>query len=225
MPANSWGSRFVVTSFGESHGEAMGVVIDGCPAGVPFDRELLLHNLQRRRPGQHGDPQRVVSVRSEEDMPQILSGIFADKTLGTPIALLVYNKDQRSQDYDQIAHQPRPGHADDVWREKFTHVDHRGGGRERRTAYRGKAGAGQNARERETATEPAEPRIRRAVEVATDAGAVDERAHQNEQRNDREAVVGGRIDDPLRGDRERRVEAAQIEKPGPAHRQHGEGER
>ncbi|MCB0363774.1 MAG: chorismate synthase [Bdellovibrionaceae bacterium] len=129
MPANSWGSRFVVTSFGESHGEAMGVVIDGCPAGVPFDRELLLHNLQRRRPGQHGDPQRVVSVRSEEDMPQILSGIFADKTLGTPIALLVYNKDQRSQDYDQIAHQPRPGHADDVWREKFTHVDHRGGGR------------------------------------------------------------------------------------------------
>ncbi|MCB0384405.1 MAG: chorismate synthase, partial [Bdellovibrionales bacterium] len=90
---------------------------------------LLLCNLKRRRPGQHGDKSRTVSEREEVDQPQVLSGVFAEKTLGTPIALVVFNQDQRPQDYEQIKNSPRPGHADDVWKSKFSHVDHRGGGR------------------------------------------------------------------------------------------------
>jgi len=129
MAANSWGQRFVITSFGESHGPAIGVVVDGCPAGVPFDMALLQANLERRRPGQHGDPSRVVSARAETDEPEILSGVFEGKTLGTPIAIVVQNRDARSADYDSLKSAPRPGHADDVWKQKFGHVDFRGGGR------------------------------------------------------------------------------------------------
>jgi len=124
MSASSFGSRFVVTTFGESHGTALGVVIDGCPANVRFKEDLLKKQLERRRPG--GD---LVSQRKEDDTPEILSGVFEGKTLGTPIAMILRNKDQKSSDYDQIKNNPRAGHADDVWQTKFGHRDHRGGGR------------------------------------------------------------------------------------------------
>jgi chorismate synthase len=125
MSANSFGSLFKITTFGESHGGALGVVIDGCPAGVQFKEEILLNNLKRRRPGLT----KGTSARNEADQPEILSGIFEGKTLGTPIAMIVRNQDARSQDYDQIKNQARIGHADDVWKNKFGHADHRGGGR------------------------------------------------------------------------------------------------
>lgn len=125
MSANTFGSRFQITSFGESHGVGLGVVIDGCPAGVNFDMNLLISELARRRPGQNA----IVSHRNEEDTPEVLSGVFEGKTLGTPIAVLVRNKDAKSEDYKEIAFQPRAGHADDLWRTKFGHSDHRGGGR------------------------------------------------------------------------------------------------
>jgi chorismate synthase len=136
MSANSFGSRFVVTTFGESHGPALGVVIDGCPAGVSFDHELLTQELARRRPGGA-----LVSGRQEADLPEVLSGVFEGKTLGTPIAIIVRNQDARSKDYEQIA--TRTGHADDVWRQKFGHSDPRGGGRSsgRETVARVMAGA------------------------------------------------------------------------------------
>lgn len=122
MPANSWGERFVCTTFGESHGPGLGVVIDGCPAGVEWDQTLLERELQRRRPG--GE---LVSARNEADAPEVLSGVYENKTLGTPIAILVRNQDARSQDYEKLP--PRRGHADDVWLNKFDHSDPRGGGR------------------------------------------------------------------------------------------------
>ena len=136
MAANTFGDRFCVTTFGESHGPAMGVVIDGCPAGVRFDEALLLREIARRRPGGA-----TVSSRAESDAPEILSGVFEGKTLGTPIALVVRNQDARSADYAGLA--PRAGHADDVWREKFGHSDPRGGGRSsgRETLCRVMAGA------------------------------------------------------------------------------------
>lgn len=139
MSANSFGSRFVITTFGESHGAAMGVVIDGCPSGVSFDEGLLRETLDRRRPGAH----EITSARQETDAYEILSGVFETKTLGTPIAIVVRNTDARSQDYNAIKNTPRVGHADDVWKNKFDHVDHRGGGRSsgRETVCRVIAGA------------------------------------------------------------------------------------
>ncbi len=139
MLGNVWGKCFCVHSFGESHGSAMGVVIDGCPAGVLFDQKLLDWSLQRRRPGQSA----LTSSRKEEDRPRVLSGVFEGKTLGTPIAIIVENQNQRSQDYDDIKRAPRLGHADDVWKSKFGHIDHRGGGRSsgRETVSRVMAGA------------------------------------------------------------------------------------
>lgn len=125
MSANTFGSRFQITSFGESHGVGLGALIDGCPAGVPFDQTLLISELARRRPGQSS----IVSHRNEQDAPEVLSGVFEGKTIGTPIAVLVRNNDARSEDYKEIAFQPRAGHADDLWRQKFGHSDHRGGGR------------------------------------------------------------------------------------------------
>ena len=125
MSANSFGTLFKITSFGESHGKALGVVIDGCPAGVEFNTDLLVANLARRRPGQSS----ITSDRKESDLPVVLSGIFEDKTLGTPICIIVENTDQRSADYKEIKSSARIGHADDTWKKKFGHVDHRGGGR------------------------------------------------------------------------------------------------
>lgn len=125
MSANSFGQIFKISSFGESHGVGLGVVIDGCPAGVTFREDILRDFLERRRPGANA----AVSARAEDDQYEILSGVFEGRTLGTPIAILVRNKDQRSQDYEAIKNAPRAGHADDVWRAKFGHSDHRGGGR------------------------------------------------------------------------------------------------
>jgi chorismate synthase len=123
--ANRFGEIFQVTSFGESHGEALGAVIEGCPAGIRFDEALLQNCLDRRRPGTAAG----VSARQEPDRAEILSGIFEGRTLGTPICVVVRNQDARPKDYDAVAIAPRAGHADDVWREKFGHSDHRGGGR------------------------------------------------------------------------------------------------
>ncbi|MCB0348006.1 MAG: chorismate synthase [Bdellovibrionales bacterium] len=125
MSANSFGNILKTTSFGESHGKALGVVIDGVPAGLTVNMDLLASNLKRRRPGSS----KIVSARDEADIPEILSGVFEGKTLGTPISVVVYNKDTKSEDYADIKSSPRPGHADDVWKNKFEHSDHRGGGR------------------------------------------------------------------------------------------------
>lgn len=125
MSANSFGHIFKFHSFGESHGAGMGAVIEGCPSGVPFSLEDVRRELDRRRPGRWP----WSSSRKEPDEPEILSGVFEGKTLGTPIGILVRNKDARPQDYKAIKEKPRAGHADDLWREKFRHWDHRGGGR------------------------------------------------------------------------------------------------
>lgn len=125
MSANSFGQLFKITSFGESHGEALGVVIDGCPAGVEFNAGLLSANLKKRKPGQSP----ITTARNEDDIPEILSGVFENKTLGTPICIMVRNHAQKSEDYNEIRSKPRIGHADDVWLAKFHHVDYRGGGR------------------------------------------------------------------------------------------------
>jgi chorismate synthase len=125
MNANSFGNIFRLTSFGESHGSAMGVVIEGCPAGLIWNQKLLDYNLRRRRPGQSD----LVSDRNEADQVEVLSGVFEGKTLGTPIALMVKNLDARSQDYKAVELEPRKGHADDLWFDKFGFSDARGGGR------------------------------------------------------------------------------------------------
>lgn len=122
---NTFGSLFRITTFGESHGPAMGTVVDGCPAGVPLTRDGIQQALDRRRPGQSA----ITTARAEPDQVELLSGVYEDKTLGTPIAAIVRNVNQRSQDYAKLATQDRPGHADRVWRERFRHRDPRGGGR------------------------------------------------------------------------------------------------
>lgn len=122
---NTFGELFRVTTFGESHGPALGAVIDGCPAGVPLTTAQVQAALDRRRPGQST----LTTARNEADRVELLSGVYEDKTLGTPIAAVVRNTDQRSQDYTRLATEDRPGHADRVWRERFVHRDPRGGGR------------------------------------------------------------------------------------------------
>lgn len=125
MGANTFGHIFTLTSFGESHGVALGAVIDGCPAGVEWNNDLLLRELARRKPGANA----IVTARQESDTPEILSGVFEGRTLGTPIAVVIRNSDARSAEYDKIKSTPRAGHADDVWKMKFGHSDPRGGGR------------------------------------------------------------------------------------------------
>jgi len=139
MSANSLGHIFTITSFGESHGEALGVVIDGCPSNVSFDNAILIDFLSRRRPG--FSP--ITSSRKEPDQYKILSGVFNNKTTGSPITIIVNNTNQNSKDYDSIKNKPRNGHADDMWKGKFTNWDHRGGGRSsgRETLSRVIAGA------------------------------------------------------------------------------------
>jgi chorismate synthase len=136
---NSFGEIFRFTTFGESHGKAIGVVIDGVPAGVRFDEEFLKSELQRRRPGKN----RFSTQRKEEDLPEVLSGIFEGKTTGTPISILIFNKDQKSKDYSNIKDLFRPGHADFTYFHKYGIRDYRGGGRSsaRETAARVAAGA------------------------------------------------------------------------------------
>jgi chorismate synthase len=122
---NTLGELFRVTTFGESHGVALGAVIDGCPAGVPLTRAQVQAALDRRRPGQSA----VTTPRAETDQVELLSGVYQDKTLGTPLAAMVRNHDARSQDYATLTTEDRPGHADRVWRERYGHRDPRGGGR------------------------------------------------------------------------------------------------
>ncbi|MBX9768701.1 MAG: chorismate synthase [Bdellovibrionales bacterium] len=130
MSANSFGERFRITTFGESHGTALGVIVDGCPAGVPWNQGLLDKELERRRPGQKvNDRPVVVTDRNEPDACEILSGIYEGKTLGTPIAMMTRNQNMRSQDYTNPRFKARRGHADQVWLNKFGHADPRGGGR------------------------------------------------------------------------------------------------
>ena len=122
---NSFGNLFRITSFGESHGPGVGVVIDGCPAGIKLDLDLIQLDLDRRKPGQSA----LTTARKEDEEFEILSGLFEDVTTGSPIAILIRNKDQRSKDYSHIADQFRPSHADYTYQEKYGHRDYRGGGR------------------------------------------------------------------------------------------------
>jgi chorismate synthase len=139
MAGNTFGTVFTVTSFGESHGPAIGGVVDGCPPGLELCAADIQSELERRRPGRS----RHVSSRREPDTVEILSGVFEGKTTGTPIGLLIRNQDPRSQDYANIARTFRPGHADYTYTQKYGFRDHRGGGRSsaRETAVRVAAGA------------------------------------------------------------------------------------
>lgn len=139
MAGNSIGQLFKVTTFGESHGPAIGCVVDGCPAGVQLDLDFIQSELDKRRPGQS----RIVTRREEKDRVQVLSGSFEGRTTGMPITLLIPNEDQRSKDYDHLKDAFRPSHADFTWHTKYGHRDHRGGGRSsaRETAARVAAGA------------------------------------------------------------------------------------
>lgn len=136
---NSFGNIFKISTFGESHGKGLGVVIDGCPAGLPIDENYIRTELQRRKPGQS----KITTQRKEEDEFQILSGIFEGKSTGTPIALIIPNTDQKSKDYSHISDKFRPSHADYTYSEKYGNRDYRGGGRSsaRETVARVAAGA------------------------------------------------------------------------------------
>ncbi len=136
---NSFGKIFRITTFGESHGPALGVTIDGCPAGLDIDPEFIQQELDRRKPGQS----RITTQRKEGDVVEILSGVFEGKSTGTPIGMLIRNEDQRSKDYSHIAETFRPSHADYTYETKYGVRDYRGGGRSsaRETAARVAAGA------------------------------------------------------------------------------------
>ncbi len=136
---SSFGNKFKVTTWGESHGKALGAVIDGCPAGLSLCEEDIQKFLDRRKPGQS----RYTTARKEGDLVEILSGVFEGKTTGTPISLMVRNTDQRSRDYGNIAYSYRPGHADYTFDQKYGFRDYRGGGRSsgRETIGRVAAGA------------------------------------------------------------------------------------
>ncbi len=139
MSGNTIGKLFTVTSFGESHGPAIGCVVDGCPPGLELSEEDLQRDLERRRPGKS----RHTTQRREPDRVRILSGVFEGRTTGTPIGLIIENVDQRSKDYSSIMDRFRPGHADYTYQQKYGIRDYRGGGRSsaRETAMRVAAGA------------------------------------------------------------------------------------
>ena len=137
--SNTFGTLFRITTWGESHGKAIGVVLDGCPAGLEIDEEDVQKELDKRAPGQS----EVMSPRKESDKVEILSGIFEGKTTGMPISMIIYNKDVDSSKYERIKHLLRPGHADFTYQVKYGFRDYRGGGRSsaRETAARVAAGA------------------------------------------------------------------------------------
>ena len=139
MAGSSFGTDFKITTWGESHGKALGVVVDGCPAGLKLDEQDIQKYLDRRKPGQS----EYTTARAEGDEVQILSGVFEGRTTGTPISLIVYNRDQRSSDYSDIGTYYRPGHADYTFDQKYGFRDYRGGGRSsgRETIGRVAAGA------------------------------------------------------------------------------------
>ncbi|HTJ51687.1 MAG TPA: chorismate synthase [Cyclobacteriaceae bacterium] len=136
---NSYGQLFRITTFGESHGPAIGVILDGCPAGLVIDEAFIQSELDRRKPGQS----KITTQRKEDDSCKILSGVFEGKSTGTPIAMVIENQDQRSKDYSHIAETFRPSHADYTYDAKYGNRDYRGGGRSsaRETAARVAAGA------------------------------------------------------------------------------------
>ncbi|MDQ3395069.1 MAG: chorismate synthase, partial [Bacteroidota bacterium] len=136
---NSYGTRFKITTFGESHGKAIGVIVDGCPAGLNINESLIQLDLDRRKPGQS----KITTQRKESDTFQILSGVFEEKATGTPICMMIWNEDQKSHDYSHIAEKFRPSHADYTYQVKYGIRDYRGGGRSsaRETAARVAAGA------------------------------------------------------------------------------------
>lgn len=138
MPANTFGEIFRITTFGESHGQAVGVVVDGCPAGLAISENDIQKDLDRRRPGQS----KITTPRDEPDKVQILSGVFEGKTTGAPICLMVVNENQKSQDYDKLKDLYRPGHADFTFDKKFGHRDPRGGGRTSARIMIGRVAAG-----------------------------------------------------------------------------------
>ncbi len=139
MPGNSFGKIWKLTTFGESHGKAIGCILDGVPAGLDIDIALIQKELDRRKPGQS----KIVTQRKEGDDVEILSGLFEGKTTGTPISMVIRNKDAKSKDYSHIAAKYRPSHADYTYEQKYGHRDYRGGGRSsaRETAARVAAGA------------------------------------------------------------------------------------
>lgn len=139
MSGNTFGTLFTVTTFGESHGPAIGCIVDGCPPGMPLTEDMIQPFLDKRKPGQS----KYTTQRREEDKVQIFSGVFSGKTTGTPITLIITNTDQRSRDYEEIKDLFRPGHADFTYHHKYGHRDYRGGGRSsaRETAARVAAGA------------------------------------------------------------------------------------
>lgn len=139
MAGNSFGHLFKISTFGESHGKAIGVIIDGCPPNIEIDEEFIQSELDKRKPGQS----KITTQRKESDVAQILSGVFEGKSTGTPIAILIPNEDQRSKDYSHIADKYRPSHADYTYQQKYGIRDFRGGGRSsaRETAARVAAGA------------------------------------------------------------------------------------
>ena len=139
MAGSTFGNIFKITTWGESHGKGVGVVVDGCPAGLSLCEEDIQKFLNRRKPGQS----KFTTPRKEDDSVEILSGVFEGKTTGTPISLVVYNKNQQSKDYSEIASYYRPGHADYTFDMKYGFRDYRGGGRSsgRETIGRVAAGA------------------------------------------------------------------------------------
>lgn len=136
---NSYGTLFRISTFGESHGPAIGVIIDGCPAGLTIDENFIQSELDRRKPGQS----KITTQRKEDDTFKVLSGVFEGKSTGTPIAIVIENQDQRSKDYSHIQNTFRPSHADYTYEVKYGNRDYRGGGRSsaRETAARVAAGA------------------------------------------------------------------------------------
>ena len=139
MAGNSFGTLFRITTFGESHGRALGGIIDGCPAGIVLDEKAIQEELNRRKPGQSA----IVTQRKEPDTVEIYSGVFEGKTTGTPIGFAIHNTNQKSKDYSHIKDSYRPSHADYVYDHKYGFRDYRGGGRSsaRETASRVVAGA------------------------------------------------------------------------------------
>jgi chorismate synthase len=142
MSGNSLGQIFRVTTFGESHGAALGAIVDGCPAGLPITEAEIQLDLDRRKPGQN----KLVTQRKESDHVTILSGVFEGKTTGTPIGLIIFNEDARSKDYDYIKDLFRPGHADYTYFKKYGVRDYRGGGRSSARETVGRVAAGAIAR-------------------------------------------------------------------------------
>lgn len=142
MSGNTFGTLFRATTWGESHGRAVGVTVDGCPAGLAIAAEEIQKDLDRRRPGQS----KVSTKRKEEDRVEILSGVFEGRTTGTPISMIVWNRDADSSAYDALRDTPRPGHADYTYQMKYGLRDHRGGGRASARETVGRVAAGAIAR-------------------------------------------------------------------------------